>query len=218
MIYAKCVNTLCEKKHSARSFYLYLNTSHILLIMHINFEFKARVKDIIVLEQKLLEFDPLFMGEDHQVDTYFNVKQGRMKLREGTIENSLIYYERPDITGPKKSEVLLYEHTRAVMLKEILTRVHGIKAVVDKVRRIYFIGNVKFHFDTVRGHGSFVEVEAIDKKGEIGLEKITEQCKYYARLFEIRESDYVGISYSDLVFTTAPVEEMIKLPGLTVPV
>ena len=186
--------------------------------MHINYEFKARVTDIAGLEQRLLELNPLFTGEDHQVDTYFNVKKGRMKLREGTIENSLIYYERPDLTGPKKSDVLLYEHTRATILKEILTKVHGIKAVVDKVRRIYFIDNVKFHFDNVKGHGTFVEVEAIDKTGELGLEKITEQCNYYARLFDIKQEDYVGISYSDLVFTTPPVEERIKLPGITSPV
>ena len=51
-------------------------------------------------------------------------------------------------------------------LKEILIKTLGIKAVVDKRRKIYFINNVKFHFDTVKDLGTFVEVEAIDK--EIG--------------------------------------------------
>lgn len=187
--------------------------------MHINFEFKARTKDIAGLEEKLLELDPHFIGEDHQVDTYFNVKRGRLKLREGDIENSLIYYERPDTSSPKQSDVLLYEHAPAPMLKEVLTRVHGIKAIVDKKRKIYFVDNVKFHFDTVKGLGTFVEVEAIDKTGDLGLEIITEQCNYYARLFEIKQEDYIGISYSDLVLTTTtPAEPGIKLAGITSPV
>lgn len=185
--------------------------------MHINFEFKARTKDIASLEQKLLDFDPRFIGEDHQVDTYFNVRQGRLKLREGNIENSLIYYERPDTMGPKQSDVLLYKHASTAMLKEILTRVHGIKAIVDKKRKIYFIDNIKFHFDTVKGLGAFVEVEAIDKTGDLGLEKITEQCNYYARLFEIKQEDYIGISYSDLVLLKTPPAERIKLTGITSP-
>jgi adenylate cyclase class IV len=48
-----------------------------------NYEFKAAVKDINDLEQKLLKLNPVFKGDDHQVDTYFNVNSGRLKLREG---------------------------------------------------------------------------------------------------------------------------------------
>lgn len=34
--------------------------------------------------------------------------------------------------------------------------------VVDKMREIYFIDNVKFYFDKVEGFGIFVEIEVID--------------------------------------------------------
>src|SRR5690606_8351285 len=114
---------------------------------HINFEFKARASDIAALEQKLLELNPIYIGEDLQVDTYFNVEKGRLKLREGTIENSLIYYERSNIAGAKQSDVLLYPHTPEKVLKDILTKAHGILVIVHKTRSIYFIDNVKFHFD-----------------------------------------------------------------------
>ena len=53
----------------------------------LNIEFKARAKDIAALETILQQHDPRFIGEDHQVDTYFNVQTGRLKLREGNIEN-----------------------------------------------------------------------------------------------------------------------------------
>ena len=141
-----------------------------------NFEFKARSKDIGLLETKLLKLDPDFKGEDHQIDTYYNVEKGRLKLREGNIENSLIYYERKDVSDSKQSDVLLYQFQPDLSLKEILTKVHGIKVVVDKRRKIYFIDNLKFHFDTVDKLGTFVEVEAIDT-GNIGIEKLKEQCK-----------------------------------------
>ena len=167
--------------------------------MHINFEFKAKHDDIEGLEQKLLALNPLFIGEDHQVDTYFNVPNGRLKLREGNIEHALIFYDRPDDADAKQSNVTLYHHKPDPALKEVLRQSVGIKVVVDKRRKIYFIDNVKFHFDHVQGLGTFVEVEAIDKDGSIGLEKLKHQCSYYQGLFGITENDFIAVSYSDLL-------------------
>ena len=166
----------------------------------LNVEFKAKAKDISALENKLLGVDPLYIGEDNQVDTYFNVAQGRrLKLREGNIENALILYERENTSGSKQSHIILYQHKPDAALKEILILVNGIKIVVSKKRKIYFIGNVKFHFDTVDGLGNFVEVEAIDRTGEIGLEKLQQQCDHYADFFRITSADYLSFSYSDMM-------------------
>ena len=164
----------------------------------LNIEFKARAKDIAALEILLLQHNPSFIGEDHQIDTYFNVQVGRLKLREGNIENALIHYERENFAGAKSSHVLLYQHQPDKTLKAILIKTLGIKAVVDKSRKIYFINNVKFHFDTVDGLGSFVEVEAIDKNGTIGKEKLQSQCDEYAALFGIEPADFCSVSYSDM--------------------
>ncbi len=165
----------------------------------LNYEFKARATDIEALEKKLQELDPLFIGEDLQVDTYFNVNNGRLKLREGNIENALIWYERHNEAGAKASKVLLYQHDPDLALKSILIKVLGIKVVVEKKRKIYFIGHVKFHFDTVPGLGTFVEVEAIDRTGDIGIAQLQEDCEKYARLFAIESGDYIAVSYSDLI-------------------
>jgi len=162
-------------------------------------EFKARVNNPQNTEQLLQSLNPVYKGEDRQVDTYFNVSQGRLKLREGNIENALIWYDRPNDAGSKQSQVLLHKHEPGTALKEILIKLHGIKVVVDKKRRIYFIENVKFHFDEVEGLGKFIEVEAIDASGELGLEKIQQQCDYYAVLFQIKPTDYIAVSYSDLL-------------------
>lgn len=167
--------------------------------MHINFEFKARHQNIAAAEEALLQKQPLFIGEDHQVDTYFNVPNGRLKLREGTIEHALIFYERTNSATAKQSNVTLYQHKPDEALKQILTQSLGIKTVVDKRRKIYFIDNVKFHFDTVQSLGQFVEVEAIDKDLNIGLEKLKEQCRYYQALLGIADEDFIAGSYSDIL-------------------
>ena len=165
----------------------------------LNFEFKARTNDLKNLEDKLLALNPRFIGEDNQADTYFNVTKGRLKLREGNIENSLIFYERQNTAGAKQSNVLLYQYMPEKALKDILIKLHGIKAIVEKKRRIYFIDNVKFHFDTVTQLGTFIEVEATDNSNRIGIEKLKEQCDMYAKLFNIQPNDYISSSYSDMI-------------------
>ena len=165
----------------------------------LNFEFKAKTKELDNLEKKLLTLDPKFIGEDNQTDTYFNVAKGRLKLREGNIENSLIWYERENTAGAKQSEILLYRHTPDKSLKDILIKVHGIKVVVQKKRRIYFIDNVKFHFDTIAELGNFIEVEAIDNDGTMGIEKLKEQADNYVGFFKIKDEDFIAFSYSDML-------------------
>lgn len=167
--------------------------------MHINYEFKARYGDIDRLEKLLLERKPLFIGLDHQLDTYFNAAHGRLKLREGRIENSLIHYDRVDAAGAKQSNVTLYQHQPDKNLKDALTKALGIKTIVDKQRKIYFIDNVKFHFDQVKDLGSFVEVEAIDKNGSMGIEKLQAQCKEYSNLFGLTTDQFMAESYSDML-------------------
>ena len=164
-----------------------------------NFEFKVKVDEIEKYEKKLLTLNPTFKGLDHQIDTYFNAQHGRLKLREGNIENSLINYDRENILGSKESQIILYQHEPNVALKNILTRQLGVKIKVDKKRKIYFIENVKFHFDVVENLGTFIEVEAIDSKEEFTIEELQKQCDKYFNFFELTEQNMIDKSYSDLI-------------------
>ena len=134
-----------------------------------------------------------------RIDTYFKVDSGRLKLRQGSVETNLIYYNRPNTKSPKKSSVLLYKPNEALDLKKILVAVHPTLCVVDKVREIYFIENVKFHLDTVLGLGTFMEIEAIDETNEMEYGIILKQCKNYMSQLNIVEEDLISVSYSDLV-------------------
>lgn len=171
---------------------------------HNNIEIKARCADPAFIRAYLQQQQARFIGTDEQTDTYFHVPNGRLKLRQGPIENALIFYKRENKAGPKLSEVKLFQvPAESDVLKELLTKANGVKVVVKKSRAIYFIDNVKFHIDEVEGLGSFVEIEAIDADGSLGLEKINAQCHYYLRAFQIPETDLLTHSYSDLLLNAS---------------
>ena len=165
----------------------------------LNIEIKAKSNNQDWIKKVLKSHHAEFNGVDHQIDTYFKVNAGRLKLREGNIENSLVHYNREDKEEPKQSNVTFYKSADKTSLKEILTTALGVLVVIDKSREIYFINNVKFHVDIVKDLGTFVEIEAIDPDGTIGKEKLFEQCNYYLDLFRIRKEDLISNSYSDLL-------------------
>lgn len=164
-----------------------------------NYEFKAKIEATKPYEDKLLSLNPDYKGLDHQIDTYFKAKAGRLKLREGTIENALIDYDREDIQGAKAAKIMLYEHKPDQALKDILTKQFGIKVIVDKKRKIYYVDNVKFHFDEVKTLGTFMEVEAISENNEKSIDALKAQCKHYTDFFGLTADNMVSKSYSDLV-------------------
>jgi len=165
----------------------------------INIEIKARCPDPDFVRRTLKQRNAIFKGEDHQIDTYFNCRRGRLKLREGKTEHHLIHYNREDEAGPKQSIVTLYRPHPDSTLKEILIKSLDILAIVDKKREIYIIDNVKFHIDKVKGLGSFVEIEAIDSNGKIGKEKLKDQCEDFMELLGIQSADLIEWSYSDMI-------------------
>jgi adenylate cyclase, class 2 len=167
-----------------------------------NIELKARCSDHSKIKNYLRSHGADFKGVDHQIDTYFNVPNGRLKLREGNIENYLVHYDRPDHIGPKPAHVSLHRTKpgNTAALKETLTMALGVLTVVDKHREIYFIENVKFHVDRVDGLvGTFMEIEAIDFDGSVSTQRLREQCEYYLSELGIKNEDQVVVSYSDLL-------------------
>jgi adenylate cyclase class 2 len=170
-------------------------------VRHINIEIKARCHDLDAVRSHLVNHGAAFHGRDHQIDTYFATPTGRLKLREGNIENSLISYDRADIGGPKLSTVTRCEtKTVGPELKEVLTASLPVAAVVDKHREIFFINNVKFHLDTVEDLGTFVEIEAIDTDGVRSAYDLRRQCAHFVESLQIASEDMIEGSYSDMLF------------------
>lgn len=102
---------------------------------YLNVEIKARCGNPAFIRDYLLSNNAEFRGTDEQTDTYFQVPHGRLKLREGNIENNLIYYERSNQAGPKDSHFQLVKIKDAAGLKEALAKANGIKTVVKRKGR-----------------------------------------------------------------------------------
>jgi len=166
---------------------------------HMNIEIKARSSNHKAIRKILNSKNADYRGTDNQVDIYFKTNSGKLKLRKGNIENYLIYYERENKKGPKQADVILFETYKNSPLEKMLEKSLGILVKVDKEREIYFIDNIKFHLDTVKGLGSFVEIEAIDSKGTIGKDNLLKQCQFYQDLLGINKQDLISCSYSDLL-------------------
>lgn len=165
----------------------------------ISIEIKSKINDPKRIEMLLKAKNARFVGEDHQIDTYFITENNHLKLRHGKIENALIFYERPETKDLKRSKVKLQKLPKDnEEIKDILNRILGIKTIVDKKRKIYFIENVKFHIDEVQGLGSFVEIEALDTKGDLTEKHLKEQCEYYINYLKLDREQLVDKSYCEM--------------------
>jgi predicted adenylyl cyclase CyaB len=163
-------------------------------------EIKARCSNPSKVRQLLLQqLNIQFIGVDAQVDTYFKIPSGRLKLREGNIENSLIYYDRENKKDAKKSDVTLYKPTEVASLKAVLLAALPTLIVVEKKREIYFIDHIKFHIDTLSALGSFIEIEVIDANDAMDISEMKEQCQWYMELLDIQKEDLMENSYSDML-------------------
>jgi adenylate cyclase, class 2 len=169
---------------------------------HVNIEIKARCDDLRSARRILKRCGAVRRGVDHQIDTYFSVPNGRLKLREGRIENSLIHYDRGEDDRLRLSDITRCDTGNiGRYLKEVLSRGLPTLATVDKKREIYFVDNVKFHLDRVVGLGTFLEIEAIDVDGNGNVAMLRRQCDEFIELLGIRDADLVRASYSDMILS-----------------
>lgn len=165
----------------------------------LNVEIKAKCINPDKIRDILNAENADFRGLDKQTDTYFHCENGRLKLREGNIENSLIFYKRDNHSGPKVSNVTMGKIANDHQIKEVLKEAYGVFIEVKKEREIYFIENIKFHIDHIQDLGNFVEIEAIDSTGQLDKEELEAQCKHYLAMFDIKPQDLITHSYSDLL-------------------
>jgi predicted adenylyl cyclase CyaB len=162
-----------------------------------NIEIKARASSLQDLRAIAQSLATKHLGMDNQVDTYFETKAGRLKLRESTLSGAyLIPYLRPDTSGPKKSDYDRLTSEDGKKTKDLFSKILGTIKVIKKSRDIYLINNVRVHLDDVEGLGTFLEFEAVyeDSSQECSeREKITELLK----AFNIQDQDLITHSYSD---------------------
>jgi adenylate cyclase class IV len=163
-----------------------------------NVEIKARVRDPKALHGKAAKLATEASDVLLQTDTFFNVPQGRLKVREFVDgHGELVYYSRGDVAGPKVSDYRLAPTEFPAELREALTAALGVRGIVKKRRTLYLVGQTRVHVDEVEGLGDFMELEVVLREGQSAAEG-EQIARSLMRELGIEEADLVTGAYVEL--------------------
>ncbi len=162
-----------------------------------NLEVKARTQRTDAALNVARSLPASFEGTLFQVDTYFRIQHGRLKLREiNQKQAELIYYNRPEDDIQRISDFEIYPCSALEKIKSILEQSLGILTVVTKERQLFLYQSTRIHIDEVENLGSFIEFEVplIDSMSEA-----KKTMNFLIDKFGIKEADYELHSYLDLM-------------------
>tara|TARA_B100001250_G_scaffold31176_1_gene25542 strand:- start:5025 stop:5534 length:510 start_codon:yes stop_codon:yes gene_type:complete len=163
-----------------------------------NIEVKARCVNVQRAEENLNSIGAGLAGTFRQKDTYFRALSGRLKLREiSPDEGQVVYYERSDVAGPKRSDYEVASTSDPLSMRIVLKNIFGISVEVKKTRQVWLWENVRIHLDNVKDLGHFVELEALTE--EHGIGESQSRIETLMRALEISNDDLVKGSYGDLL-------------------
>lgn len=164
-----------------------------------NIEIKARPTDFHKqrkLAERLGDGDTQHLFQE---DTYFCVTSGRLKIREfGNGSGELIQYERKNVVEPTECRYLLCPVDNSAILKEVLTKALGVRAVVRKKRIVFLVGQTRVHLDDVENLGQFIELEVVLRTGET-FEYGAGVAENLMKQLGIGPQDLIKASYVDLL-------------------
>ena len=173
-------------------------TSHERVLDGENLELKARVDDPAALRERVRSAGAALQGVEEQVDRYFRVPAGRVKLRESTLDGAhLIFYLRPDEGPVRPARFHRLPVDSAGPLAETLSEMLGAASVVEKEREVWWRDDVRIHLDRVAGLGDFLELEArVDRIGSRA--EAAARLDRLARDLGVRPADVLGGSYGEM--------------------
>jgi predicted adenylyl cyclase CyaB len=166
-----------------------------------NIEIKVRVPDLGEVRHRLHQARMQVQWEQIQIDTYFRVQHGRLKLREDD-STSLIAYSRPDEDASRISHYRLLPVSDAETLKVMLSEALGVLVTVRKTRSLYLTGHTRIHLDEVDGLGSFVELETVID--DQPLDAAWAEHYRVRDMLALNQHEVVPFSYSDLIMGHGP--------------
>ena len=167
--------------------------------MPANIEIKARVRDFTDITSCAEKLSDTPVEVIQQEDTFFNVPQGRLKLRVlAPDRGQLIYYTRPDQEGPKRSDYHIAHVSDPENLRHVLELAYGIRGVVKKTRYLYLVGQTRVHLDDVQDLGQFMELEVVMREGQ-GDAKGQEIAEGLMTRLGVERSDLLDGAYMDLI-------------------
>jgi predicted adenylyl cyclase CyaB len=167
--------------------------------MPINIEVKARVRDFTALKTRAESLSNTPVQVIPQEDTFFVIPKGRLKLRVLAPDHAqLVWYDRVNDAGPKRSDYKIFETRDPENLKTTLALALGVRGVVKKIRYLYLVGQTRIHLDDVEGLGHFMELEVVmrpeqsDAEGQAIAEDLMKKLN-------IASNDLLDGAYMDMM-------------------
>ena len=170
-----------------------------------NIEVKINLDNFAKIRRSLKNLGCKYCGILRIEDVYFSVPRGRLKLRRINKEIcQLIFYQRKDSKSSRPSawEMLLDGSPADLKpIKEILTKVCGIKAVVNNRRELWmYRDSTRVHLDrplNLDGRQMFLELEtAVGRRGRSDAMK---ENQGLIRVLKLESSERIPYSYSDMI-------------------
>jgi predicted adenylyl cyclase CyaB len=167
--------------------------------MPANIEIKARARNFVDLRKRAEALSDTPAQVIPQEDTFFHIAKGRLKLRQLAPDHAqLVYYERTDDSGPKRSNYSIFETRDPDSLKSTLSLALGVRGVVRKTRTLYLVGQTRIHLDEVEGLGEFMELEVVLRPGQPDAEGQAIARDLMGRLGVV-DNDLLDCAYMDLL-------------------
>jgi predicted adenylyl cyclase CyaB len=132
-----------------------------------NIEIKARIESIAPYLSRTAAIASEGPIEIFQDDTFFACENGRLKLRAFSDQSGeLIFYRRPDGSGPRESFYVRSPIHDPNALRETLSVAYGVVGRVCKQRVLFLVGRTRVHLDWVHDLGAFLELEVVMRDQE----------------------------------------------------
>ena len=164
-----------------------------------NIEIKARIGSVEGIASKVAALADQGPFEIVQDDIFFTCVRGRLKLRAFSADNGqLIFYQRPNQTGPKESFFVVSPTAAPDSLREALSLAYGQAGRVRKHRTLYMIGRTRVHLDRVEDLGHFLELEVVLLEGD-HLEPGVKEARSLMAALGIAPEQLVEGAYLDLL-------------------
>ena len=166
-----------------------------------NVEIKCKATNRITQRQKALELATADSEIILQHDVFFNVAEGKLKLRRFNLDRGeLIYYQRNATTTPAVSQYQRSPTSDPDGLIQILSNSLGVLGEVIKERELIMCGRTRIHFDSVAGLGDFIELEVVLANQET-VAAATDEARAIMAALDIQPEQHIQGTYLELLMT-----------------
>ncbi len=167
--------------------------------MPTNLEIKVPVQNLKKLINIVESHNGKKIYSSRQVDVYYKIPDGRLKIRNSSGEKSIIYYKRNEDGKERWSNFEVIKVNNPEEWIKFFDKFLERLIVVDKHRTLYHLENTRIHFDKVKNLGNFVELET---KVVTSKKDARKEFEKILNLLGLKTDNQILNSYSNLILRT----------------